>query len=53
MATTEKQGDFGAAIAKAYTFEGPALDLGRGVHDGQLVRRQRCGCRCRWSTATG
>src|SRR3954452_3476804 len=38
MATTEKQGDFGAAIAKAYTFEGPALDLGRGVHDGQLVQ---------------
>src|SRR3954451_20602907 len=37
MATTEKQGAFGAAIAKAYTFEGPALDLGRGVHDGQLV----------------
>src|SRR3954454_6276577 len=29
--------DFGAAIAGAYKFEGPALDLGRGVHDGKLV----------------
>jgi DNA helicase HerA-like ATPase len=33
-----KKEDFGAAIAKAYTFEGPALDLGRGVHDGELVK---------------
>src|SRR3954469_7361918 len=32
-----KKEDFGAAIAKAYTFEGPALDLGRGVHDGAVV----------------
>ncbi|HEX6713936.1 MAG TPA: helicase HerA-like domain-containing protein [Thermoleophilaceae bacterium] len=30
--------DFGAAIATAYTFEGPALDLGRGIHDGALVK---------------
>src|SRR3954454_1253642 len=37
MAKTEKAADFGAAIAKAYTFEGPALDLGRGVHDGAVV----------------
>jgi uncharacterized protein len=28
--------DFGAAIADAYKFEGDALDLGRGVHDGQV-----------------
>jgi DNA helicase HerA-like ATPase len=32
-----KKDDFGAAIAKAYAFEGPALDLGRGVHDGKVV----------------
>jgi DNA helicase HerA-like ATPase len=37
MAKTEKAADFGAEIAKAYTFEGPALDLGRGVHDGAVV----------------
>src|SRR4051812_3084078 len=30
--------DFGAAIAAAYASEGPALDLGRGVHDGKLVQ---------------
>src|SRR3954465_5663280 len=30
--------DFGAAIAKAYAFEGPGLDLGRGMHDGELVK---------------
>jgi DNA helicase HerA-like ATPase len=29
--------DFGAAIAKAYAFEGPGLDLGRGMHEGELV----------------
>src|SRR3954464_5000355 len=38
MAKTDKQEDFAASIAKAYTFEGPSLDLGRGVHDGQLVQ---------------
>src|SRR3954467_14079645 len=38
MAKTDKQEDFAAAIAKAYTFEGPALDLGRGIHDGELVK---------------
>src|SRR3954470_7232963 len=32
-----KKEEFGPAIAKAYTFEGPTLDLGRAVHDGQLV----------------
>src|SRR4051795_8764331 len=32
-----KKEDFGAAIAKAYTFDGPTLDLGRGVHDGAVV----------------
>src|SRR4051794_30484913 len=37
MASTGKTDDFGSAIAKAYTFEGPALDLGRGVHDGAVV----------------
>src|SRR3954452_7359749 len=38
MAKTETQADFGSAIASAYTFEGPALDLGRGVHNGELVK---------------
>src|SRR3954453_21320982 len=38
MAATDKKDDFGAAIAQAYTFEGPALDLGRGIHEGQLVQ---------------
>src|SRR4051795_3244813 len=37
MAVTKGTDDFGAKIAKAYTFEGPSLDLGRGVHDGVLV----------------
>ena len=37
MAKTDNQDEFGAAIAKAYTFAGPALDLGRGVHDGAVV----------------
>src|SRR3954449_866974 len=32
-----KKDDFGAAIARAYTFEGPALDLGRGIHEGAVV----------------
>jgi hypothetical protein len=38
MAKTETQADFGSTIASAYTFEGPALDLGRGVHKGELVK---------------
>src|SRR4051812_33277737 len=38
MAKTEPQADFGSAIARAYTFEGAALDLGRGVHSGELVK---------------
>ena len=29
--------DFAAAIAQGYAFEGPVLELGRGVHDGALV----------------
>src|SRR3954469_11432831 len=37
MASTGKEDDFGAAIAQAYTFEGPALDLGRGIHEGAVV----------------
>src|SRR3954452_10298173 len=37
MAKKEKKDDFGAAIAAAYSFEGPALELGRGVHDGAVV----------------
>lgn len=32
-----KDTDFGKAIAEAYAVEGPALDLGRGVHDGKVV----------------
>src|SRR4051794_2307687 len=38
MAKTETQADFGSAIAEAYTFEGAALDLGRGVYSGELVK---------------
>jgi uncharacterized protein len=34
---TEAKSDFGAAVAAAYTFEGPALELGRGVHEGKVV----------------
>ena len=30
--------DFAAAIAAAYATEGAALDLGRGVHEGELHR---------------
>ena len=30
--------DFAATIAAAYATEGPAVDLGRGVHDGALAR---------------
>src|SRR4051794_6691769 len=37
MAATKGKDDFGAQIAKAYSFEGPALELGRGVHDGAVV----------------
>src|SRR3954463_11500510 len=37
MASTAKKDDFGSAIAQAYTFEGPALDLGRGIHEGAVV----------------
>ena len=34
---SDKTDDFGSAIAAAYSFEGPALELGRGVHDGKVV----------------
>src|SRR5436190_15925297 len=37
MAKTDVQAEFASAIAKAYAFEGPALDLGRGMHDGAVV----------------
>src|SRR3954466_6376353 len=37
MAKKENKDDFGAAIAMAYAFEGAALELGRGVHDGTVV----------------
>src|SRR5690349_1712697 len=37
MAKTDTQAEFASAIAKAYAFEGPVLELGRGVHDGALV----------------
>src|SRR3954465_1452123 len=37
MAKTANKDDFGEAIAKAYAFEGAALELGRGVHDGTVV----------------
>src|SRR4051794_20648992 len=37
MAKSAKAADFGSAIAKAYAFDGPSLDLGRGVHDGAVA----------------
>src|SRR3954470_18703660 len=37
MAATKSPADFGHEIAQAYTFDGPTLDLGRGVHDGAVV----------------
>ena len=40
--------DFGKTIATAYAAEGPTVDLGRGVNEGELVpkrpSRSRCGC---------
>src|SRR5512134_1233098 len=30
--------DFAKAIAEAYAFEGEWLDLGRGVHEGEVVK---------------
>ena len=36
MAT--KATDFAGTIAAAYTTTGPAIDLGRGVHDGELAQ---------------
>ena len=29
--------EFGPTIADAYAVEGPAVDLGRGVHDGAVA----------------
>jgi DNA double-strand break repair helicase HerA and related ATPase len=37
MAEKATTDDFAAAIAKAYAFEGPALELGRAVHAGAVV----------------
>jgi uncharacterized protein len=37
MAKIDTQEQFASAIAKAYAFEGPVLELGRGVHDGAVV----------------
>src|SRR3954467_9288852 len=37
MASTGKKDDFALSIAQAYTFEGPALDLGRGIHEAAVV----------------
>jgi DNA helicase HerA-like ATPase len=31
-------GDFAKTIAEGYAVEGPAIDLGRGVHDGEVVQ---------------
>ena len=40
--------DFAATIAAAYAAEGPAIDLGRGVHDGAArAGRRRAGRRWR------
>jgi len=50
MAKREKQQDFGAAIAAAYSFEGPALDWVAAFTTGPSYRRPSCGCRCPWST---
>ena len=33
--------DFGATIAAAYAVEGPAIDLGRGVHEGTLAQEAK------------
>jgi DNA helicase HerA-like ATPase len=30
--------DFAATVAEAYTAEGPILDMGRGIHDGELAQ---------------
>jgi DNA helicase HerA-like ATPase len=38
MADSTAAPDFAAAIAAAYETDGPALDLGRGVHDGAVAR---------------
>jgi hypothetical protein len=39
-ATSSKQGtDFGKTIADAYQTTGAAIELGQGVHDGQLVHQ--------------
>ena len=33
-------GDFASTIKDGYAFEGPAIDLGRGVQDGKLAGRR-------------
>ena len=30
--------DFAKTIAEGYAVEGPAIDLGRGVHEGEIVQ---------------
>jgi uncharacterized protein len=32
-----KTKDFAATISAGYAVEGPAIDLGRGMHEGELV----------------
>ena len=34
---TKAMADFGATIADAYKTDGPAIELGQGVHDGELA----------------
>lgn len=33
--------DYGKTISEAYEFEGDSIDLGTGVHDGQVVEAAR------------
>jgi DNA helicase HerA-like ATPase len=41
MARTETATDFGVAVAEAYETRGAAVELGVGVHDGELVPNAR------------
>ena len=36
--------DFARTMAEAYAVEGPAVDLGRGVHGGVVARRRSSTC---------
>jgi hypothetical protein len=53
MAKQAKMDDFGAAIAKAYAFEGPALELGRAVHESAVVPEAAVRIPVSMATATG